>query len=78
MKKANKFTRVDLEKELCADTDGCPVFRKCHDHEIFLAFYDDSGAYAFQEWWDDIGAEQMLEWMKTNEEYVYDAEHQDD
>ena len=63
-----KFTRVSLEKELRADADGMPVFRKCFDHEILMSFLDDAGAYAFEEWWYDEGSEQLAKWIETNKE----------
>ena len=61
-----KFTRVSLDKELRADADGMPVFRRCFYHEWMLTFFDDCGAEAFELWWEDKGAEQFAEWMMAN------------
>ena len=74
----DKFTRVNLDDELRADSDGMPVFRKCFEHEILLSFYDDVGAYAFREWWDDVGSKQMFEWMKGHDEHSGQCEWQTD
>jgi hypothetical protein len=61
-----KFTRVTLERELRADADGCPVFRRCHEHEILMSFLDDDGAYAFAAWWHDQGAEGFGTWCEEH------------
>jgi len=71
-----KFTRVSLQKELCADADGMPVFRKCFDHEILLSFDDDSGAAAFEEWWNSAGAQNMYNWMKRHDVYKDECQYQ--
>lgn len=52
-----KFDRVELATELRSNSDGCPVFRKCHEHETLMSFYDDDGNYAFVEWWHEIGSQ---------------------
>ena len=64
-----KFTRVSLEKELKADAEGWPVFRRCFEHEILLSFYDDAGAYSFDEWWRDAGAEQFNAWLRNSKKW---------
>lgn len=66
-----KFTRVELQDELRADTDGMPVFRECFENEIMMAFYDDLGAYYFKEWWESRGALLFGEWcVKSNRAYL--------
>lgn len=66
-----KFERVDLNHELRADADGMPVFRRCFENEILLSFYDDDGAYGFEEWWEEKGSELFGEWMNTHENLDY-------
>jgi len=68
-----KFERVDLERELVADSDGMPTFRSCFEHETLMSFYDDSGNYAFNDWWHIEGAVLFNEWLKKSEEYKSDA-----
>lgn len=68
------FKRVSLDKELRADADGSPVFRRCFEHEILLSFYDDSGAYAFEEWWGCVGAKQFNSWLKDHPTFQDDYE----
>mgnify|MGYP001573322396 CR=1 FL=1 len=60
------FKRVDLDKELRADSDGRPVFRECLEHEILLSFYDDDGAYAFETWWTLEGSQVFANWIVRN------------
>ena len=74
----NKFTRVTLDRELHADADGYPVFRQCFEHEILMSFDDDSGAYAFTEWWEDVGANQLYDWMSKHSEYKEECKWQDE
>ena len=52
-----KFKQVCLDRELRADADGMPVFRRCFQHEVMMTFNDDSGAEGFREWWEDKGNE---------------------
>ena len=54
-----KFTRVSLDSVLRADADGRPIFRRCYEHEVLMAFFDDAGCHAFKEWWDSVGAEEF-------------------
>ncbi len=65
-----KFERVELKKyQYFCRADGESIERKLPDHEIKMEFYDDAGAYAFEEWWNEQGAEQMAKWMKTKKDY---------
>jgi len=59
-----KFERVDLEDVLRANADGMPIFRKCFEHEILLSFYDDDGAYGFNNWWFEEGSVLFYDYMK--------------
>ena len=65
----NRFTRVDLSKELRADTDGVPVFRMCYEHETLMSFYDDDGNYAFREWCEEEGSKLFYKWIEKHSEY---------
>lgn len=60
--KDKKFTRVTLDYELRANADGMPVFRKCFENEILLSFYDDEGAWAFREWWEEVASQAFAKW----------------
>lgn len=71
-----EFTRVSLDEDIRADADGAPVIRECHDHEIMMSFFDDEGACAFREWWDDVGAEQFYDWLVQSEEFKYQCKWQ--
>jgi len=65
-KESNKFIRVTLDDVLKSDSNGMPVFRKCFEHETLLSFYDDSGNYAFKDWWDVEGSLIFNEWFKKS------------
>lgn len=64
-----RFDRVDLQRELRANSDGMPVIRKCFDHETLMSFYDDDGNKAFVAWWNTIGAIQFNTWLKKSDEF---------
>lgn len=68
------FTRVTLDDEIKADADGMPTFRKCFEHEILLSFYDDCGAYAFNEWWIEEGSVELNKWLLKNSKWSSIAE----
>ena len=58
-----KFNRVNLDKVLRADADGMPVFRECFENEILMSFYDDDGAYGFEDWWFIEGSTIFRDYM---------------
>ena len=60
-----KFERVDLDKVLRADADGMPVFRNCFENEILMSFYDDDGAYGFEDWWHKEGSAIFYDYMEN-------------
>ena len=60
------FKRVDLDKEIRADANGRPVIRECAEHEILMSFYDDDGAYSFEEWWVLEGSQVFAEYIVKN------------
>jgi len=68
---ADKFTRVTLDRELRSNSDGMPVFRNCFEHETLMSFWDDDGNYAFQEWWNEEGATQFMNYCKSKEEWKH-------
>lgn len=39
------------------------------DHEVLLSFYDDSGAEAFDIWWEEEGKASFRKWMENREEF---------
>ena len=46
------------------DADGNPIFRRCFPHERLLAFLDDHGAEAFDQWWVEIGEQLFGQWLQ--------------
>ena len=72
-KEKKKFKDVDLFHELRSDSNGCPVFRRCFEHETLMSFNNDSGNYAFLEWWPTEGAYLFNEWLKKSAEFYDDA-----
>jgi hypothetical protein len=40
-----------------------PVFRECFEHEILMSFYDDDGAYGFEDWWFIEGSAIFRDYM---------------
>jgi hypothetical protein len=60
-----KFKRVNLDKVLRADADGMPVFRNCFEHEILMNFYDDDGAYEFEDWWNLEGSALFYKYLEN-------------
>jgi len=60
-----KFERVNLDKVLRANADGMPVFRNCFEHEILMSFYDDDGAYGFEDWWNSEGSAIFNDYMRN-------------
>lgn len=65
------FNRVNLERQLRADSDGMPVFRNCFVHETLMSFYDDDGNKAFVEWWNGVGSIQFNDWLKESDEFKH-------
>ncbi len=63
------FTRLSIDDVLRADADGMPVFRHCFEFERLLSFYDDDGALAFDQWWDENGKYLFGEWCRHNDEF---------
>ena len=55
-----KFERMELKTE-----------RTLHfgDSELLLAFQDDAGAYAFEQWWDEFGAGLFGDWCANNPDF---------
>ncbi len=53
-----KFTRVETPRE---------IRHRLPDHEVLLAFFDDSGAGAFDVWWHSTGADLFGEWCEKSE-----------
>lgn len=63
----NKFERVSFNPTIKVRTDsGMSPVRDPKRHEIFLSFYDDSGAEGFRRWWNKEGSEIFNEWYKNN------------
>lgn len=41
--------------------------REVHDHEIFISFNSDEGAYSFQDWWHVEGEKLFQGWIRDQE-----------
>jgi hypothetical protein len=65
-----KFERVNLDKFLRADVDDMPVFRKCFEHEILMSFYDDDGAYEFEDWWNAEGSVLFYKFLENKDSWL--------
>lgn len=51
------------------------IKREVYDHEIFLAFNDDTSAYMFNDWWLEEGRDKFLLWVSANSlNYYKDTE----
>ena len=64
--------RVDMDFERVVK--GMRLSRDLAEHEVFMSFNDDSGAYAFQDWWSEEGEKQFAEWCLESDEYRDDVE----
>lgn len=42
------------------------VERHAAEHEVFLAFTNDSDCMYFHDWWHDAGAKQFQAWIDAN------------
>lgn len=65
------YSRSDI-----AFTINEPIIRYPAEHEIFLSFRHDIGAYLFQEWWDEQGRLAFAAWYE--QEYVGGDRGKDD
>lgn len=54
-----KFERVEFKRETCRDI---------HEHEVFMAFYDDKGAEMFYYWWAEEGSELFNKYYEENKD----------
>lgn len=61
-----KFSDVDLSRDIKADADGCPLIRKCFEFETLMSFHDDDDNVAFNEWWHQKGTYLFNLWLKNN------------
>lgn len=61
-----RFKKVDLSKY---SEDG----QRLPEHITLMLFDNDSGNYAFNEWWFDNGAEIFNEWCLSKKEYECEA-----
>ena len=66
-KKIKPFNLVDLSGEITADTDGRPVIRYCHAHELMMSFDDDEGCKQFKKFWKKEGKYLFAEFMRKKE-----------
>jgi hypothetical protein len=52
------FKRMEFKDEL---------IHHISDNDVLLSFYDDDGAYKFNDWWYEEGSELFLKWLVDND-----------
>jgi hypothetical protein len=60
-----KRQRPQRPIEYFIDYDWSP-FAHVKEHETLFSFVNDSGNYAFRDWWDQIGRAAYAKWVEEN------------